>query len=147
MAFTAEILNVRPESDRHRVTFHFVDGAAVRGPFVQDRPVATNAEHLAWVNGIVPVDVDEGQLLATALAGNGDPVAFRDALVSEGVEALVMDGSRFVRITGTKTSPRTIFAALQTRLGATATNRIRNKLKAAGYETMHVLGEVEKVTL
>jgi len=150
MAFIAEILQVRDEGLTHRVTYQFVDvflpvGQQVIGPRVADRPV--NEDHQAWANSIIPVNVDEAQLLADALAGNGDAVAFRDALVSERVEALIMDGSRFVKVTGTKTNERTIIAALTTRLGDTRVTRIRNKLRAAPYETMHILGDVERVVI
>lgn len=147
MAFTAQILDVRNEGTTHRVAYQFVDsslpvGQQVVGPRVADRPA--NEDHQAWVNSIIPVIVDEAQALADALAGNGDAVAFRDALVSERVEALLMDGSRFVKVTGTKSNERTIIAALVTRLGDTRVTRIRNKLRAAGYETMHVIGDIER---
>ena len=132
MAFTAQILNVRIERDKHRVTYQFVDGSLVRGPFITDRPVAELAEHQAWCDSIIPVDVDERQRLIAALAGNGDPAALENALISEGVDYCFFDGA-LIRVQGTPSNPSTLLSRLTARLGATAMNRIRTKLQNAGY--------------
>lgn len=145
MAFTAEILSVRVEREKHRVTYRFVEGAMVRGPYVQDRPVATNAEHQAWCDSIVPVVIDEVQRLIDAL-GAADATLLRDALISEGIDYALFDDA-LIRITGTVTNPRTLQSALVERMGSAATNRIRNKLLAAGYERIIAAGEVAKITL
>lgn len=135
MPFTAEILDVRPERDKHRVTFHYVDGAQVRGPFVLDRPQMSNEDHLIALNLRAPVEVDERQRLINALAGNGDPTALNNALISEGVDVCFFDGA-LIRIQGTVTNPRTLQSALVARLGAPTMTRIANKLRAANYEVI-----------
>jgi hypothetical protein len=160
MAFTAEILSIQPERDKHRVTFRFVDGSLVRGPFVQDRPSsvmdvdgqgqpiereALLSDHQAWCSTIIPVEVDEVQRLVAAL-GAADAKLLRDALISEGIDYAIFDNA-LVKIEGTVTNPRTLQSAIVERIGSTAANRIRNKLRTAGYERLTAASEVYRMNI
>ena len=142
---TAEILSTRPEGGKTRVQYQFVEGQQIEGPYIEDRPTGEN--HQAWADTKIPPPPFDEVANMVSLLGIADATLFRDALVSEGVEGLMMDGRRFVRITGTKTLPRTLQSALVSRLGTANVNRIRNKLKAGGFEWFIGAYEFDKVTL
>lgn len=126
---TAEILSVQNEGARHRVTFRFVQGAEVRGPFVEDRP--TDEDHQAWVAARAPQPEPDYRAAIRGLLGESDYEALRAALADEGVEVVTI-GPASLQVTAPATAPYDLDAALAARVGGSYAT-IKAKLRAAGF--------------
>lgn len=138
----AEILKVTDARGSHRVVYRFVEGNLIVGPFVENRPSAE--DHQAWATSMIRVEVDENANLGVILGADAD--SFRTALANEGVESIILD-DRGIRVTAPKTTPRTLQSGLVERLGLTAVNRIRTKLRNAGFGTLAAQYGFDKLTI
>lgn len=139
---TAQILSIQNEGAKHRVTFCFVDGERVEGPFMEDRPA--EEEPQAFVDARIPQPApDYYALMEGALDGNigaGTYDAVRRALKDVDAESVNLGSVQMTVTYPEQTSPDDVEAALRSRvdgeLGAGKFEAVKSVLRAMGFEAV-----------
>lgn len=136
----AEILRVTEARGGHRVTFRFVNGEQVIGPFVEQRPA--DEDHQAWVEARMPeLEPDYYAVMQAALDANvgaGAYDAVRRALKDVDAEQVNL-GPVAMRVSyPEQTNPEDVEAALRDRvdgeLGAGKFETVKAVLRGMGFE-------------
>lgn len=142
LIMTAEILEVSPARGSHRVTFRFVDGLRIAGPFVEHRP--SDEDHQAWANARIPQPPpDYYAAMQAALDGNVGPGTYdsvRRALKDLDAQAVSFGDVQMNVTYPEKTDPDDVEAALRERvdseLGEGKFLAVKGVLKAMGFESV-----------